>query len=214
MAGQITAIEVQKRDRRRVNVFVEGKFALGLALELAVGLSKGQYLSDVEIADLRAADERVRAYEQALDFLAPRPRSKREVADRLRRKGFSAAAVDETIERLSRAGLLDDRAFARYWIENRERFRPRGRRALRYELGQKGVPDQVIDELLSEVDETESAYRAALQRIRRWRSLDPVTRRRKLSDYLRRRGFDYEVIREVWGRLQAEEGEGVKTWGV
>ena len=214
MAGRITAIRLQKRDTRRVNVFIEGEFALGLALELAVGLSKGQYLSDAEIADLRAADEQARAYEQALDFLAPRPRSQAEVANRLRRKGFSESAVKETLTRLSRAGLIDDEAFARYWIANREQFRPRGRRALRYELRRKGVPDRVIDELLPEVDEVESACRAARQRMHKWRNLDPATRRRKMSDYLRRRGFDYEVIREAWGRLQAEEGEDIEIWDV
>jgi regulatory protein len=123
----------------------------------------------------------------------------------LREKGFSETTVEVVIERLSRAGLLDDEAFARFWIDNRGQFKPRGRFALRHELGQKGIDSRIVDTLLEEIDETENAYRAALQRYARWERLDPATRRRKLSDYLRRRGFGYETIRQIWERLNAEQ---------
>jgi len=83
MAGRITAIRVQKRNRKRANVFIEGDFAFGLAMIEAAKLSKGQYLSDEEIASLRLADEKERAYELALGFLSYRPRSQAEVARRL-----------------------------------------------------------------------------------------------------------------------------------
>jgi regulatory protein len=207
MAGRITAIRVQKRNRKRVNVFIEGDFAFGLAMIEAARLSKGQYLSDEEIASLRLADEKERAYELALDFLSYRPRSQAEVARRLRQKGFCEPAVERVLQRLSQAGLLDDQAFARYWIDNREQFKPRGIRALRQELRQKGVPDDVVDELVKDVDETESAYRAVAQRVPGWQHLDPVAFRRKLSGYLQRRGFGYDAIREVWDRVMAEREE-------
>jgi len=207
MAGRITAIRVQKRNRKRANVFIEGDFAFGLAMIEAAKLSKGQYLSDEEIASLRLADEKERAYELALGFLSYRPRSQAEVARRLRQKGFCEPVVERVLQRLSQAGLLDDQAFARYWIDNREQFKPRGIRALRQELRQKGIPDDVVDELVKDVDEIESAYRAVAQRVPRWQHLDPVAFRRKLSGHLQRRGFGYDVIREVWDRVMAEREE-------
>jgi regulatory protein len=207
MAGRITAIQVQKRDPNRANVFLDGEFAFGLALVEAVKLSTGQYLSQEAIAALQAADEEERAYELALIFLSYRPRSKVEVARRLNRKGFSEPSVEAVLHRLARSGLLDDEAFARYWISNREQFKPRGRYALRYELRAKGIASDIIDTLLDEVDDGENAYQAALQRINRWKQLEPEQRRRKLDAYLRRRGFKYETIQGVWERILAEHVE-------
>lgn len=210
MAGQITAIQAQKRNPRRASVFVDGQFAFGLAMIEAARLSKGQYLTDDDIAALQAADEQERAYEQALSFLSYRPRSSAEVTRRLQEKGFAGAVVDAVLERLSRSGLIDDEAFARYWIANRDQFNPRGARALRYELQQKGVSNRIVDALLEEVDDAENAYRVAAERLARWGRMsesqrpDPVALRRRLSGYLQRRGFSYAIIQEVWERIEAE----------
>ena len=72
---------------------------------------------------------------------------------------------------------------------------------------QLGLPDDVVDDLVKDIDETEGAYRAAMQRISRWQHLEPVAFRRKLEGYLQRRGFSYDVIREVWDRIVAEREE-------
>jgi regulatory protein len=205
MAGQITAIEVQKRNPRRANVFIDGEFAFGLAMIEAAKLSKGQHLSENDVKALLQADQEERAYEQMLNFLSYRPRSKAEARRRLQQKDFSEATIEIVTQRLCRAGLLDDEAFARYWISNREQFKPRGVYALRHELRQKGIESDIIDLLLQEVDETESAYRVAIKRLYRWEHLEPDTRRHKLSDYLQRRGFRYETIQQVWERLVAEQ---------
>lgn len=207
MARQITAIQVQKRNPQRANIFLDGEFAFGLALIEAAKLSKGQFLSEEAIAALQVADEEERAYELALGFLSYRPRSQAEVARRLSQKGFAEPSIEAVLDRLSRSGLLDDEAFARYWISNREQFKPRGQFALRYELRQKGIASDIIDTLLDQVDDRQNAYQAALQRLDRWRRLEPEQARRKLDSYLRRRGFSYETIQGVWERIQAEHIE-------
>jgi len=204
MAGQITAIEVQKRNPKRANVFVDGEFAFGLAMIEAMKLSKGQVLSQEDIEALLQRDQEERAYEGALNFLSYRPRSRAEVAQRLEQKGFSETAITAVTERLCQSKLLDDRAFAQYWISNREQFKPRGEHALRHELWQKGIDDSIVDALLAEVDEAEGAYRAAAKRLPRWKRLPANVRRRKMGDYLRRRGFGYAIIEQVWERLIAE----------
>jgi regulatory protein len=137
-------------------------------------------------------------------LLSYRPRSCEEVRRRLRKKDYTEDTIEEAIERLERAGLLDDRAFARYWIENRFRFNPRGKAFLRQELRQKGVRDRVIEEALDGYDEQTAAEEAAAAAVRRLRRLDEPTFRRKLIGYLRRRGFFYGTIRPIVEELVAE----------
>lgn len=211
MAGKITALVVQQRNKERVNVFLDGEFAFGLALIEAVKLKKGQQLTEADIERLKALDEIEVAHERALNYLSYRVRSSQEVRRKLREKEFSETAIEAVMERLERVGLLDDGTFARFWVENRETFKPRGARALRYELRQKGVADEDIEAVLADLDEEDSAYRAAQQRIRRYRQVDEATFRKRMGDYLSRRGFNYTIIRDVldriWGELNNTAGE-------
>jgi regulatory protein len=224
LAGRITAILTQERNPQRANVFVDGQFAFGLQMIEAAKLVKGQFLSDEDITHLLGLDEQERAHEQALHFLSYRPRSETELAHHLSRHGFSEPAIQAESERLFRAGLLDDEAFARYWVSNRDQFRPRGQSALRHELRQKGVADDIVDAILRDSDESGKAYQVALERLARWQransalSMGAATLRRKLTDHLLRRGFGYQVIQQVWERLHSEglldnvEGEDTKSW--
>lgn len=208
MGGRITRLRALKSGR--VAVYLDGRRAFLLTGIEAARLRVGQSLSDEEIARLLARDLQERAHEIALRFLRYRPRSEREVADHLRRKGFDAQTVEAVLERLRRVGLVDDRAFARFWVENRAAFRPRGRTALQAELRRKGVPPAIIQEVLAEAspDERALALRLARERARRLRGLDPRTLRRRLAGYLLRRGFDGELVMEVLQALEAEPGPG------
>lgn len=205
MAGTVTSLVAQKQNKERVSVFIDGEFAFGLAMIEAIKLHKGQQLSEVEIARLRALDEIEVAHEAALTFLSYRPRSTAEVHRRLEERKFSQEAIEKVTERLQRAGLLDDEAFARYWIENREQFGPRSARALRQELRQKAVPDSIIAAALDSLDEEEAAYRAASYQAKRLAGLERQAFRKKIGDFLTRRGFGYDVSRDVTNRLWAEQ---------
>lgn len=207
MAGTITSLVAQERNKERVSVFIDGEFAFGLAMIEALKLRKGQHLSEEEVSRLRALDEIEVAHEAALNFLSYRPRSTDEVRRRLEERKYSLPAVEKVLERLQQAGLLDDEAFARYWVENREQFGPRSARALRQELRQKGVPDSIIVLALDGLDEEEAAYRAAGHQARRLTGLDRQAFRKKVGDFLTRRGFSYGVSRDVINRLWAEQCE-------
>ena len=128
MAGVITDLKVQKRNRERVNVYLDGEFAFGLPLSEAARLRRGQFLSDEDIERLKAMDAYARARDAALRYLASRPRSEAEVRQYLARKGFDDPTVNRVIGRLHEWGYLDDEAFARSWVQDRERFRPQGHR--------------------------------------------------------------------------------------
>jgi regulatory protein len=204
MAGMITALEIQQHNKERVNVYLDGTFAFGLSVIEAARLRKGQYLSHTEVAALKAQDEVEKAYDRAVKFLGQRPRSSAEIRRYLTEKEVDPAAVDEVLMRLESQGYVDDLAFARYWLANRQQFRPRGTRALRFELREKGVPAAVIDEVLAGFDTSEAAYQAAQDKARRLRGLDRRAFREKMGSYLVRRGFDYDTAREVIDRLIAE----------
>jgi regulatory protein len=142
----------------------------------------------------------------ALRYLAQRPRSEQEVRRRLRRAGVAEEAVDGVVAQLQQHGLVDDAAFAQYWLEQRQTFRPRGARLLRAELRQHGISTQVAsaaaDELATSADE--DAYRAAYKRAQHLPSADERAFKSRLSQFLARRGFDWEVISSAVERLYAE----------
>jgi regulatory protein len=109
------------------------------------------------------------------------------------------------IEKLTRLKLVDDRAFAEYWLENRALHRPKGARALRAELFAKGVGREVVDGALEgERDEPDDAYRAAQRQASRWPLTNERAFKQRLSLFLQRRGFDWDAIEAAANRLWEE----------
>ncbi|HUQ42091.1 MAG TPA: RecX family transcriptional regulator [Candidatus Limnocylindrales bacterium] len=140
------------------------------------------------------------AYDAAVRFLGTRPRSVSEIHRHLRGKKFDDDAIAAAIDKLRAQRYVDDDAFARYWLEQRERFRPRGDRGIRMELAQKGVSRDVIDVVLGERApdaDVEQAKKAITRPMTRWATVPPPERKRKIHAYLAARGFDYATIEEV-----------------
>ncbi len=204
--GIITALEIQKRNKERVNVFLDGVYRFSVNLMDAARLHRGQTLTDNDIAALKADDDVVKAVESAVRFLSYRPRSTHEVRRNLTEKMMEPQVIDAALERLSALGYLDDEAFARFWVENRTSFKPLAPTALRYELRRKGISDTIIASVLETVDPHAAARQAAETQVRRLRGKDHSTFHRKLSSFLQRRGFSYDVIREVIEALREELG--------
>ncbi len=204
MAGTITAIKIQKRNKERVNVYVDDQYAFAVTALVGATLKKGQYLSEADIERFTSQDERHKAYDQALRYLSFRARSRREMERHLGEKGYSPEVVTATVERLLDESYLDDEAFARFWLENRERFRPRSQRALRYELRQKGIAAELIDSLLTDLDEDELAWAAVEGKVIQWQNLDEEEFKKKVLGFLNRRGFNYEVAYRMFDRAWSQ----------
>ncbi|MDQ6858840.1 MAG: recombination regulator RecX [Chloroflexota bacterium] len=148
------------------------------------------------------------AYDAAVRYLGPRPRSVAEIKRHLRTKRFDEAAQDKAIDQLRAQRYIDDEAFARYWVEQRAKFRPKGERAIVSELMQKGVARETIDVVLGEADpdsETKRARQAIRRPMTRWLSMDDNERKRKIHQYLMSRGFSYEVIEDVIAHPEEED---------
>lgn len=140
------------------------------------------------------------AYDVAVRYLAMRPRSVAEIHRHLRGKRFDDDAIAKAVDKLRAQRYVDDDAFARFWLEQRERFRPRGDRGLRSELLGKGIARDVVDVVLGERApdaDVEQAKHALSRPMTRWATLAPAERKRKIHAYLAARGFDYGTIEEV-----------------
>lgn len=212
--GTITRLQAQSGDPDRVSVYLDGRFAFGVYRDtvLAFGLRKGRMLDVDEQRRIRAADDVLRAKAKALHYLGQQARSEHEVRTRLRRSGFAEPAIDEAIGRLRELGLVDDTAYAMAYARSRGERSGYGPRRVRYDLMRRGVPAPLVERAVASVFEerTDVTAVAMEQARKRWSRLagesDPMRRRKKLHDFLLRRGFDHETVRQVLHELEREGG--------
>ncbi|MGZ6346150.1 MAG: regulatory protein RecX [Anaerolineales bacterium] len=207
---KITAIEPQQKNLQRVNIYLDGEFAFGLARISAGWLKVGQELSEEKISVLQAEDAKELTYQKALHFLSYRPRSSTEVRQNLAKRGTPETLIEETLVRLERAGLVNDQDFAMAWVENRNTFQPRSKSALRFELKRKGLSDEVVQPVLDEkVDEEVLAFEAARKYASRLAGKEWLDFRQKLAGFLARRGFSYStiypIVSKVWKEFQTAD---------
>lgn len=201
---KITALVIQKRNPNRVNVYLDGEYAFGLARIVAAWLRVGLELDEEKIKQMQVGDARERAIQQALLFLSYRARSESEIRQNLRKHEYPEEVIDQTLERLRQDGLANDNEFGRAWVENRSAFRPRSRRLMEMELRQKGLDQESVSSAVENVDDEALAYEAAQKRAPRFKDLEWIEFRKKLSDFLGRRGFSYSVIAPVVTRIWNE----------
>ncbi len=204
---KVTAIRSGKRGKR-VNIFLNEKFAFSLEAEVALkeGLKAEKAISEDEIEALKKADLFQRCLNAAFRLLSYRPRSQAELRQRLQQRGFDGDNVAAVLARLKERGLVDDLAFAQFWKDNRQSFRPRSQWLTRLELRQKGVPEEIIDRVAAQVDDEDCAYRAAVSKARRLSTADYEGFSRRLGEHLKRRGFGYGVIKPTVERVWQERG--------
>ncbi len=238
---KITDIATQQKNGDRVNIYVDGQFAFGLHIEVLLQhrLQKNQEVTESQVAELKAADAFRQAYDKSLNFLSVRPRSSREILQYLRQKliykhpdythnsqsdsrlrfiAEQQTSIEQVMARLTEAGYIDDVAFARWWITNRQRFRPRGKRLLLLELKAKGVSTADIEAALmtpreeghfsselTEFNEAEAATQLATKYLKKHNQLSNYEQKQKLSRYLAGRGFDWDVINQVTQELLQDD---------
>ena len=206
MEREITAIKAQKRNRQRVNIYLDGEYAFGLSRFVSARLKTGHKLSEAKIKELQEQDTYEVAFQKALQFISHRPRSVEETRRRLSKKGFNDEVVELTLKKLLNKNYLDDLDFARQWIENRNEFRPRSDTLLVYELRRKGVADKEIKQALEKFsgDQDELAYRAGIKKARKCCHDSKFDFQKKVGGFLSRRGFHYGIVKPTVERLWTE----------
>ena len=198
--AQITAIKPQEKRKNRFNVYLDGQFALAISNELLVreGLKVGQELLPEKREELVAKDRLGKAQEQIYRFLSYRPRSEKEIYDYLGKKKLKDEEKEKIIKKLKEEKLIDDLEFARWFLEQRQTFRPKGSYALRQELRQKGIGEKIIDQVLPNREEELSlAEKALVKAEKKYASFLGREKKEKLMAYLRRRGFSWEAVKKA-----------------
>lgn len=209
LTRRVTALTLQKRNRQRVNVYLDGEFAFGLAHIVAAWLQVGMELSEEKITNLRTEDEKETTYQRALNWIDFRPHTRAEIRQKLKSKAASEETITFVMDRLEQSNLVNDADFAQNWVENRAELRPRSRRALAFELRKRGVQPEIIDQSIAEVDDDELAYQAAQLQAYKISHLEWKDFRLKMLRHLAQRGFNYqtssEATRRVWINEHATE---------
>ena len=214
MKSKITDIKPQKGRLKRRSIFVNNKFLCGVDEEIVaiLGLKVGQEVDKKRIKKILRKEEIKKAKDYAFKLLSYRPRSIKEIEDRLKKKDYSAKVILEVIKSLKRLKFLNDKEFSRMWVESRIKTRPMGRYRLYQELIQKGIDRDLIEKTLNnyrEEEEIKLARELAQRKLKRsYQNLDEVTTKRRLYGFLQRRGFSYDIIQEVMKELKGTENEG------
>lgn len=145
-----------------------------------------------------------KAYQKALGYLSKTPKTIRQMKKYLTDKGYDANIIEQVVAQLLRFNYLNDNAFARQFIESRVRYKPKSVFALDFELRQKGIDPVLAQELLTAYKDEELALKAVETKKQTWSRLDESECRKKMTNYLRYRGFDYSVCQTVWQIFQSE----------
>lgn len=198
----ITALETQKRNPDRLNVYLDNVFAFGISKFVAAWLSVGQRISEEKLQELTKRNEYEKAYQTALSYIGYKDRTKFEVKTRLEKAGFPSEFIQKTISELEDKEYINDLRFAQHWVEIRSETKPRGRYLLSLELKKKGVVESIIKDVLTNIpDEEDLAREFGEKYMRKLSDVDRKVFVKKMTGALMRKGFSYSVTKEIIGNL-------------
>lgn len=203
----ITRLVQGKKNPNRVNLYLDDQFAFALSIDEVAkhSLKKGLELDDVSIEMLKKNDESEYIFAKILNFLSYRPRTVKEVKDRLYKYEVKEALdQDQIIARLQAKGYLDDVAFASWFIDSRNAHRPRSPRMMVSELKSKGISETIIKSVMSQVSPESSTIEKLLtKKLGANRPLIDAEKQ-KIYAFLSRQGFSWEGIKEVVKSWESE----------
>lgn len=216
---KITSVEPQKKNPKRFNVFLDGVFAFGADEDLVVEyrLIVGKQLAPEDVEKLLFEAEVGKLMERMYGLFNIRQRSEKEVRDYLKNLSFKRKIKDKEeiseksmnllIDKLKQKRLLNDEEFAKSWVEARSK--KKGIQAVKSELYKKGISKDIIEDILSEqssLKQQEIVAQSLLQkRLPRFKNLPSLEKKKKAYEFLMRRGFEYDVVKEVVEKLEKLE---------
>lgn len=200
---KITKIEKQKKDRTRYNIFLDENFAFGLYDDtiLKFGLRTGDEIEEKKISKIKEFDEFNYCKKIAYSFLSYKQRSKKELTKKLKDKKISETVINKIITLLEEQKYVDDKSYAKMYLETKIRNKPIGKRLLQNKLHEKGIDketaEQTLTENYSEEKEIESAKKLFKKYSKKIRGKGAADIKQKCYRYLISRGFDYGIVNKV-----------------
>ena len=206
MKKRLTDIQIDEETPSRRILFLDGAYfdSVDVGCIPKLGLRVGLEIEAQVLRKLIQADEGMRAENYALKLLSNQSYSKGQMSYQLGQKGFSTEAIEITLEDLEQLGHIKDENFAKKWVARRQRSKPKGKKMLAHELTNQSIDKATIDRVLAgihDAEETKMALELAQKQAKRYQSLAPAVAKRRLHNFLLRRGFDYETIQRVIERV-------------
>ncbi len=203
----ITKIEEQK-NKKRVNIFVDDAFFCGLLKETAVvfGLKVGKQVNEKQLEEAIFNSEVKRAFEKASDYIGDRMHTKKELCDKLAKKGFEKNVANEAVKKLEEYHYVDDELFAKHFVNDNKKY---SKKMLESKLRQKGVSLEIISTVLdfrSDEDEIEACKKHA-QTYAKGKDIRTKEGKQKLFGSLARRGYGFDVIKKACKSLLDSDDE-------
>ncbi|WP_312699711.1 RecX family transcriptional regulator [Sedimentibacter sp.] len=203
---KITKIEYQKKNKDRVNVYIDDNFSFGIDLNIMIkySLTKNMELSDEFIEDILKAEEEINVYNYGLTVLSRSLKSEKQLKEKMLEKGYDTDLVDKVIERLKKRKYINDEYYCDSLINSRINGAKYGKRRIAQELYEKGVDREITEDKLREIsdeEEFERAYELGIKKFKSIKEEDTRKKSGKLSNYLIYRGFDYDTVKKVVAKI-------------
>lgn len=207
--SKITGIEIQKRNKNRVNLYVDNEYLLSLQAELVYkyNLSKNQEIDEEKLLEIARADDYEKAKNKALNSLSKVEKSEKKIREKLS-ADFDEEVIEEVVEFLKKHELVDDERFAEMIVSNDLSFKRVGKNRIKQNLYTKGIKREYIESAISDIDsdvELENAIYLAKKRLPRIKDKDINKVKNKLYQHLSYKGFSYDIIKSAIREVLEED---------
>lgn len=205
---EVTSIERQKKRDNRVSIFVDGTFFVGLTDSQLIDFDiyKGKKISQEELDKIKYQSNYGKIKDKAISLISIRPRSKKELKDKLILKKYELNLIDKVIRQLEKDKLLDDKIFAKQWVYHRTEFSGLGKRRIELELFKKGVDQNIAKKEVLKIADTQQfdkAFDLASKKYPLLKDEDKYKKREKLSAFLARKGYSWDIIKKVLDKFKS-----------
>lgn len=202
----ITKIEVQKRNKERVNIYIDNEYSFSLSAELVYkeGLKANEKIDVEKIESIAKEDNYLKCKNAALRIVEKSYKSEKELKDKLLLKGYDNSTIDKTLNFLKEYNFLSDTNYVKMYVKDRSRLQ--GKKKIKYDLIKKGINDNLIEKEISSIDEEEErevAYNMGLKKynVLSKRESDKYKLSQKLYRFLLSKGYDYDIVSYVVKRV-------------
>ena len=195
----VTKIEVQKRNKERVNIYIDNEYSFSLSTELVYkeGLKTNENIDLEKIKSIAKEDDYIKCKNAALKIVEKSYKSEKELKDKLLLKGYDNLTIDKTLNFLKEYNFLSDTNYVKMYVKDKSRLQ--GKKKIKYDLIKKGINDNLIEEEISNIDEDEErevAYNMALKKynVLSKRESDKYKLSQKIYRFLLSKGYDYDIV--------------------
>lgn len=202
---KITKLETQKKNKNRISIYINDKYAFGVHRDVLykLNIEEGKSFDKDFIEKIIKTEEQKKANNYAMMLLSYRPRSQKEIKDKMKQKGYDSEVIDKTLQLLKEYNYINDEDFAKEYIKLKSK--KYGSKRIKIELSRKGIKEEIINDVLHEEIDYDSEYNIALEhaekKIRAYKGDERDAVYRKLGSYLQRRGFSYDIVSKILREL-------------